>query len=106
MNKPGNSCEKCEMRHLFFRILLFLIPVIASGILLETFLRQIPNDYTLKREYLDKNSDSVQVLVLGSSHAIHGINPALMNKRSFNAANWSQSLDYDLEILKIGRAHV
>ena len=88
------------MRALFFKIFLFLLPVAVIFLILELLLRQIPNDYILKKEYLDKNSDSIQVLILGSSHSLHGLNPAYFKKRSFNAANYSQSLDYDLEILR------
>lgn len=63
-------------------------------------LREIPNDYRLKREYLDKNSDKIEVLFLGGSHVNSGLNPVYTKKRSFNAAYVSQTLDYDFEILR------
>lgn len=63
-------------------------------------LRRIPNEYSYKREYLEKHADSIQVLFLGSSHAYLGVNPAYISVNSFNAAISSQSIDYDLQILQ------
>jgi hypothetical protein len=70
------------------------------GLLSEILLRKIPNDYVSKKQFLDNNSDSIKVLFLGSSHALVGINPTYFSVFSFNAGYFSQSLDYDFEILK------
>ena len=67
---------------------------------MECLLRQIPNVYRFKRNYLDTNSDKVEILFLGNSHSYFGLNPEYTEKRSFNAGHVSQTLDYDLEILK------
>jgi hypothetical protein len=67
---------------------------------MEYLLRYIPNDYKIKRQYLDKNSSKIEVLFLGNSHAYYGINPKYIDFISFNAAYVSQSLDYDYEIIK------
>jgi len=88
------------MKHFFYKVTLFILLITLTCLLTEYFLRRIPNEYTLKREYLDKNSDSIEVLFLGGSHGRSGFNPVYMTKRSFNAAQHSQSLDYDFEILK------
>ena len=81
-------------------ILLFTLPIFILGLSSEYILRKIPNDYLLKKEFLDNNSDSIEVLFLGSSHAFYGVNPAYLSLNSFNAAIVSQTLDYDFEILK------
>jgi hypothetical protein len=67
---------------------------------MEFALRRIPNDYKLKKAFLDKHSNSMEILCLGSSHAYYGINPVYFSKNSFNGSHISQSLDYDLKILK------
>lgn len=67
---------------------------------MEFSLRDIPNDYSYKKDYLDKNSDKLEILLLGNSHIYFGVNPIYLKQRSFNASHISQSLDYDLEILK------
>lgn len=88
------------MKKFIFKILLFFVPIIAIGIGLEVFLRQIPNQYTLKKKYLTLHPDKVESLILGSSHTYYGINPEYFTKPCFNAANISQSLDLDFELLK------
>lgn len=67
---------------------------------LELLLRDIPNDYSFKKNYLNTNSNNIEVLFLGSSHIYYGINPEYISQKSFNAAHISQSLNFDLAILE------
>lgn len=76
------------------------MPVLISAILLEIVLRQIPNDYSYKKNYLDTHADEIETLILGSSHSYYGIDPVYFSDNTFNAAHVSQSLTYDYEILK------
>ena len=62
-------------------------------------LHKIPNVYSYKRSYLDKNSDRIDVLFLGNSHIYYGIDPHYTNFRTFNASFVSQSLNFDQAIL-------
>jgi hypothetical protein len=80
-------------------LLLFFIPIIIGMISFEFLLRAIPNDYSYKKQYLDKNAKEIEVLYLGNSHIFYGINPEFSNFNSFNAAYGSQSLNYDFAIL-------
>ena len=82
------------------KVLIFSMPVIIFIILMEVFLREIPNDYSYKKNYLDTHSNELETIFLGSSHAYYAINPEYIHFNSFNAAYVSQSIDYDLEILK------
>ena len=77
-----------------------MMPLIIIGCLMEGLLRQIPNVYRFKRNYLDENSNKIEVLFLGNSHSYFGLNPDCIAKRSFNAGHVSQTLDYDLEIIR------
>jgi hypothetical protein len=81
-------------------LLFFIMPIIIIGMLYEILLRNIPNDYLLKKKYLDNHSNKIKILVMGNSHAFYGINPEDFNENCFNAANISQTLDWDFEILK------
>src|SRR5271157_1481724 len=81
-------------------VLMFLAPLFLLGVSMEILLRNIPNDYTYKKGYLDERSDNIEVLFLGSSHAFFDINPVYIKSNSFNASYVSQPLDYDYEILK------
>jgi hypothetical protein len=77
-----------------------MLIAISFGVL-EFFLRRIPNEYKLKKEYLDKYSQNLEVLILGGSHGRSAFDPNYLSMTSFNAAQHSQSLDYDWEILKL-----
>jgi hypothetical protein len=88
------------MNNFVKQTLLFCIPVIFFLGIVELLLRNIPNDYSYKKKYLDTHSNEIETLFLGSSHAFYAINPAFVHSKSFNAAKESQSLDYDNELLK------
>ena len=66
----------------------------------ELLLRDIPNDYSFKKNYLNTNSNNIEVLFLGNSHIYYGINPEYISRKSFNGAHISQSLNWDLAILE------
>lgn len=86
---------KLFIRQAFF----FVIPIALLLISIEYTIRQIPNDYSYKNNYLNNNSENIKILVLGNSHSFYGINPDYFSKHAFNAAYVSQSLKYDLFIL-------
>ncbi len=88
------------MNKFLTKILLFLLPIIIIGLSMELLLRQIPNQYVLKNEYVKLNSNKIETLVLGSSHSYYGVNPEYFTKPCFNSANISQSLNFDLALLK------
>lgn len=82
------------------KISLFALPILLLIFSFEGFLRHIPNDYTLKKTFLDQHSTTIQTLFLGSSHAYFGINPMYCSTNSFNASYVSQTLDCDVNILE------
>ena len=88
------------MRKFLIKTFIFLLPIILFAVTLEVLLRKMPNDYKLKKEYLDKNADKIEVLILGSSHSFYGVNPKYLGYKSFNAGYVSQSLKYDMGIIK------
>lgn len=61
----------------------------------EILLRNIPNNYTVKESFIEKKGDKIEALILGSSHAFHGVNPDFIKINTLNAANGSQSIKYD-----------
>ncbi|MDR3272343.1 MAG: hypothetical protein LBT29_02505 [Flavobacteriaceae bacterium] len=87
------------MNKFIIKILCFILPIIIVAITLECLLINIPNDYSYKKNYLDKHSSEIETLILGSSHTFYGINPEFMAENTFNASHVSQSLDYDFAIL-------
>lgn len=67
---------------------------------MEILLRNTPNDYLYKKQYLDRHSSEIETLILGSSHSFYGFNPEYFSSNTYNASHISQSLNYDFEILK------
>lgn len=88
------------MRKFIIKTTFFLLPIIVVALSAEILLRNIPNDYSYKKEYLDKHSNEIENLILGNSHAFYGLNPDFFSNNTFNAAHISQSLNYDYEIFK------
>lgn len=88
------------MKRFNFKTLLFLLPIFILAIMLEFALRNIPNDYIFKKKYLDQNSNKIETLILGNSHAYHAFNPVYFEGNAFNAAYFSQPLNYDVKIFE------
>lgn len=78
---------------------LLCLPFIIIIFSLELGLRKVPTNYSFKKEALESHEDSINTLILGSSHAFHGINPRYFRKPTFNLAYASQSLYYDSALL-------
>ena len=83
------------MKKLLIKISFILIPIFLISLIVEISIRNVPNDYSYKNEYLQKHSGDIEILVLGSSHSFFGVNPEFFSLKAFNASNFSQSLDYD-----------
>ena len=77
----------------------FCLILAAVAIGLECTVRQIPNSYRYKYEWMEQHADSVETLILGSSHAFYGIRPTLLHGKVFNLANASQDLVHDCSLL-------
>jgi len=88
------------MKYFIRKTILFLFPLAILPLLMELLLRNIPNDYNYKKEYLMNNSNNITKLFLGSSHTYYGINPDFISGNSFNASHISQSIDLDYQIIK------
>lgn len=87
------------MKRFSLNILIFIIPIIIFIIITEYALREIPNDYSYKNNYLKNNAHKIETLFLGSSHTYYGINPDYFPGNSFNASHISQSIDLDYKLI-------
>lgn len=88
------------MKRFVIKTIYISLPILLVGILMEILLRNTPNDYLFKKQYLDNHSSEIETLILGSSHSFYGFNPEYFSSNTFNASHISQSLNYDFEILK------
>lgn len=88
------------MRKFLKTCVLFVLPIIVAAILVEIIVRRVPNPYKYKYEWMMCQSESVETLVLGSSHTFYGVRTGLMGNKAFNLANVSQSINIDLSLLQ------
>lgn len=76
-----------------------LIALAIYGLADQFITKSLPNSYNHKQALLSSNKDA-SALVLGSSHALYGINAAELGKDAINLANTSQSIFIDEQLLK------
>lgn len=93
------SFNKAQLRFLKYCVV-FLIPVILAYIVLELLVLNIPINYKVFGHYLDKHSQEIEVLGLGSSQEKNGFNPALSDKSALNLGSTGQHHNEDFHILK------
>ena len=80
--------------------LFFVLPLLIAAIPVEYMIRQVPNPYKYKYDWMQKNAKDVEILILGSSHTFYGIRPEFFEGKAFSLANVSQGLRQDLFLLK------
>ena len=80
--------------------LFFVLPILVVAIPVEYLLRQVPNPYKYKYEWMQKNAEDVEMLAFGSSHIFSAIRPEFFRDKAFNLANVSQRLKIDLFLLE------
>jgi hypothetical protein len=73
----------------------FFLPALFIAVVSEYSLRQIPNDYIYKNQWMEENSKKIDVLCLGPSSIYYGIDPTYFSISAFNGSHVSQSLNYD-----------
>ena len=86
------------MKFFLLKSIFLICPLILLFFLIEVIVRRIPNDYTLKHNYLSNNMD-IEVLTLGNSHVLYGVNPNLIELESFNASLPAQTIKIDYNLL-------
>lgn len=83
------------MSKFIIRALFFAIPLLLIIVCAEIVFRNIPNNYQYKYTFLRDNCKDIEVLVLGSSLELDGINPNLFHRKAFNAAYYRQTPEVD-----------
>ena len=86
------------MKIFFIKALYLLLPILLILVYVEYNLGKIQNVYNYKRNCLEAQLDSIEVLVLGSSESFNGINPEYFTLHGYNAGNFSQTFYYDKQI--------
>ncbi len=83
------------MKTFLLKSLFFLLPVLLLFAGVEWYIRNSTNSFISKANYFNKNSDSIEVLVLGTSHNQNGVNPKYFTFKTCNLAYASQNIQLD-----------
>jgi hypothetical protein len=83
------------MKRFLFKSFLFTVPTLILIISLELFITFSPNTFYLKSKFFKNNIDSIEVLVLGSSHHQNAINPSYIDFKTSNLAYGGQDVTLD-----------
>ncbi len=87
------------MKRFIISVIIFILPLVLLFTILEYVIRNIPNDYSFKKNHIIDKGNEIETLILGSSHTFMGVNPEYFQSVAFSLANTSQSLFYDKELL-------
>jgi hypothetical protein len=88
------------MKKFSLKLIIFMIPIFILIGYFEYQLSRIKNEYNVKLEDFERKLSECEVLILGSSHALLGINPLYFRCSGFNMANGSQPIYFDYKILE------
>ena len=88
------------MNKFYKRLLLFLFPILCCVGGIEYFYRTVPNNYTVKQNYIDTHAKDIEVLLFGDSHCFYGLNPDYFSQHALNLSNVSQTIYFDKLLLE------
>lgn len=83
------------MKKFLYKVLFFLLPIVILFFAIEIYIRNSPNSFITKADYLNNNLDKIEVLVLGTSHSQNGINPKFFKRNTANLSYGSQDIQID-----------
>jgi hypothetical protein len=86
-------------KFVYLSSLAVLICLCGLGVI-EYLVRQVPNPYKYKNQYIERHADNIETLILGTSHTYYGLDPSCFETSTFNLANVSQPLKYDYYLLQ------
>jgi len=86
------------MKKILFRIFIFSLPLLIFIIFTEVCVRTYPSMYETKKDQLMASADSVELLILGNSSAMDGIDPTRFSVYAFNFAFAAQPLYFDIRL--------
>jgi hypothetical protein len=81
------------------KMLLFMSPIAVGICLLESRLEKVPNPYSQMRDLLKTDAASSEGFIIGSSHAVMGLDASAFPYPVHNGADFSQSLAIGSQIV-------
>lgn len=89
-----------NLKNFLLNFFIFITPIILIIFLIDYELRHYRFEEVAKISYLQKNTDKINILFLGSSQTQRAINPEYLSLPAINLANSSQRPFEDFKLLK------
>jgi hypothetical protein len=87
------------MKNALFKIALVIVPVVLLLLYVEVKLAGVPNTYNTKKNQLELVKNETELLILGNSQTMFGINPEFLPLKAYNLANTNQDYYRDSALL-------
>src|SRR5438067_5146792 len=94
------------MGRFLFKLAVFIAPLLAAWLYVESQLRHVSIVYTKKRDLIEQKAASTQILVLGTSLEFEDIAPSEFDCAGLNMANQAQTPFLDAEIVRLYAARM
>lgn len=83
------------MKKFLLTFLKFIFPFLLLLVAIELYVLYYPSTFNRKANYLHANLNSIEMLVLGSSHNQNALDPEFLTLKTANLANASQDIQID-----------
>lgn len=91
-----NSSQRKFLKYLG----LFSLPILAIAITLELMVEDLPSPFKIIGEYIEAESEEIEVVVFGSSQIKNSINPEFIQKNTLNMSSSAQHHNTDFKLLQ------
>ena len=88
------------MKNFLTKVFIFTSILLLILLIIEFLLRSTAFGHEYNKLYLDKNANNIEILALGASLTWSGIDPALIEANTFNAANNGQNFYLSQQIIE------
>ncbi len=88
------------MRTFFVKLAVFIGGNLLLLALVNMGLGRVENSYIRQRALFEPRAGAVEMIVVGSSQSLHGVNPAEFDRPAFNLSNRSQDVYYDAQLVR------
>lgn len=82
------------MQKFIIKFTYFLLPVLIPLVILELAFRTIPNDFKIKSDFMNQNSEKIETLIIGSSHSHLGLNPIYFEDYTYNLSMIGENIEF------------
>lgn len=81
------------------KFFIFSLPILVFFVIGEHLVRNLPNEYRNKNDFVIKNGKKIKTIIIGASQLCYTMNPKILGDSTYNFAFPAESFDYHSFIL-------